>query len=520
MRRLTNLQVEKEKTIMSKEQTENWLIKEVADLRNIQHYSSMKRSCQNYFESKLSPLLAYLLAYVDYFSNLDILAEAQNNPDEQSWIKELWLKIFNDFNICKMSYSSLRTNSNHSEERKQFSCKSYLMKKRFDAQNADTKLVPNVPFSWHLINQLSDLHSSFMESRNAAFTFSNNATMPTSSLTTYLNTVPGQFTKTRIYLLISEVLSTHQKKSPLIKNCGQAFLDLYINDFVLLKCQIRTKKDLEIVNLAIKSLINSSKIDPSDLKLSLPLVHFEFEKIRHKISSYLKFSVFEPKLTNHIRSTCNFNDIDLESCLAAIRIFEETLQNSNINETINYINKLTQLVKVVISKFKDTTQVNQSDLFKQVLLKFNLLRVNYLFMENVLMPEYGHKPEVMQKLICSLSNMLKIKYLRNALASRGFETGCLENVHEFIGKCISKAKETLYRAHTQSKCCNKMLDSGYRLVLNADCECEECIVCETCELKMISMLNANRTVCLVCRQAIIIQADHSGEFSYLLEEIE
>jgi len=516
MRRLISLQAEKEKEFMSKEQTENWLIREVADLKNIQQYSSMKRSCHSYFESKLTPLLAYLLAYVDYFSNLDILAAANKNPDSQGWIRQLWLETFNDSNVCKISYNSLRTKDSHSEEIKNFLCKSDPMKRGFNA--TDTKLVPNVPFSWHLNTQLTDLHSSFVESSRAAFTFSSKATTATSSLTTYLNTIPGQFAKTRIYLLISEVLSQRQQQTD-NKTTGKMFLDLYIEDFVLFKCQVRTRNDLAIVSKAVKSLVSSAKIDPSNLQLSLPLVHYEFEKIREKISSYLKFSVFEPKLTNHMVNTGNFSEIDLDSCLAAIKIFEQTLQNSNVIETVNYINKLTQLVKATINTLRNAAPTTESDLFKQVLLKFNLLRVNYLFVDNVLMFTYSYRSEEMTKLNCSLANMLKIKYLKPAMASRGFETNCLESVHDFIGKCVAKAKEVLYRFNTESKCC-KQVCSRYRLVLNANCQCDECIVCETCEPKMISMINRGRTVCLVCRQAIVIHADDSGEFSYLLEEIE
>lgn len=260
----------------------------------------------------------------------------------------------------------------------------------------------------------------------------------------------------------------------------------------------------------------------SNLQLALPLVHFEFENIHEKIISYLKFSEFEPKLNEHIRTLANFNEIDLDSCLGSIKIFQQTLQNTDIFDTLKRLRKLSQLIKSTLSKFRTAPTDAIKLKYDQVLKKFDVLRVNYLFMDNVLMHEYSFKQDVMIKFLCSLANMLKIKYLKSAQSSgiaTGFDKKCLEDVHEFLGKCVAKAREVLFLTNTISQCCQQKC-SRYKLVLNSDCACENCIVCEECELKMISMLNGNATVCLVCRKNIHLNQNGSGEFSYDMEDIE
>lgn len=228
------MQEEKEKNFIWGDKCNNWLVREVADIKNIQQYSSLKRSCQNYFETKLSPLLAYILSYVDYYSNLDIFATATG---DQVWISKLWLNIFNNQDVCKLPYNNMRTTSNHSEELKEFLCKSNPLKRRFNSQN-ETRLVPILPFAWHLIDQLSEFYSSFIESTKTFFASKQHKDVSGSNLERYVNTMPGLLTNTKIYQLIQEVFTDHPNIN------GEQFLDLYINDFVLFKCPIKSKKDL------------------------------------------------------------------------------------------------------------------------------------------------------------------------------------------------------------------------------------------------------------------------------------
>ncbi len=248
--RLIQLQKEKELDFMPLDQRQNWLIKEVSDLKIIQQHSSLKRSCQSYFESKLSPLLAYILSYIDYFSNIDIFYDSiQSHDGKPNWTTDLWLSIFNSVDVCKISYENLRSkrNSDVSIELTQFLCKSDPLKRKFNEVNQE-KFVPRLPFVWILISQLNEFLQSFVESTRNVFSAKSNSRRETEStmFNKFANTIPSLFEKTKIYVLIEDVFRRHEM-SLKQKETSEMFLDLYIGDFVLLNCDVQRKKDLGLL---------------------------------------------------------------------------------------------------------------------------------------------------------------------------------------------------------------------------------------------------------------------------------
>lgn len=337
---------------MSREYQKNWLIKEVADLKNIYEHSSMKRSCQSFFEAKLSPLLAHILSYIDNYSNLDILYEAINKP-EPNWIKGMWFRILNNVNACKMSYSSLRTKGENSTELKEFFCKSDVSIRNSKSKESSIKTAPCLPFSWLLIEIIDSLYKNFKESNLLSLKVSTQV----SDLKQYVKTIPVLLKKTSIYILISEVFKEYEME---LKNSGIDFFDLYLNDFLLIKSDVKTIKDQLFIKSALKSILNEINVDLNDLKLALPLVHFEYERINQKLSTYLSLSAFEPKLIDNMNSKLDFKEIDLDSCIASIKIFELTLQNNDIYKSLNRLRKLISLVKEAVSKTVINSDVSDS----------------------------------------------------------------------------------------------------------------------------------------------------------------
>lgn len=246
--RLIQLQREKEADYMHGDQRQNWLIKEVSDLKIIQQHSSLKRSCQSYFESKLSPLLAYILAYIDYFSNIDVFYNSiQSSSGTPSWITDLWLSIFNSFDVCKISYENLRIKQNDevSVELTQFVCKSDPMKRKFNEAHQE-KFVPRLPFVWILINQLNELNASFMESARNSLKQGARREADSNVFNKYVCTIPSLFERTKIYELVDDVFRRHGM-SLKEKETSEMFLDLYISDFILLNCNVQRKKDLGLI---------------------------------------------------------------------------------------------------------------------------------------------------------------------------------------------------------------------------------------------------------------------------------
>ena len=524
--RLINLQAEKESEFMTSEIRRNWLIKEVADLKRINECSTLKRSCQNYIESKLAPLLAYLLSCIDLHSNLDILHEAMQEESSCKWKAHIWLNVLNSTDIYKISYASMRTRGSHDEELKSFYCKSDWLMKKFMSNNLHDKLTPCLPFFWILTNQLNELYQSFIESNlnfksSLSLLEANDADlMQANLLSQYIHTIPGLFESTRIFGLVEQIFDMYELRG---LNEKETFLDLYINDFVLVNCEIKTRKNLTFIKRAIRSLVNELNIDANNLKLALALVHFQFETIRAKISSYLRFAAFEPLLDDSLSdANCNFKEIDLDSCILCIKIFEQTLQSQDFAFTLNRLRVLSKLIQSVLAKTKDECDKSSSSLsLKHVVLfrKHDALRVIYLFIDNVLMHAYSPNAHLMVKFMCSLVNMLKIKYAKEidfdslCASERGIKRSSLESIHEFLGKCVQMARCALFRTNSISNCCKQKCER-FKSVESSDCGC---VVCDNCANKMYSMYNDNKTVCPICKKSIRVKS--KDEFLISMEDI-
>jgi hypothetical protein len=159
--RLVGLLKEKERDYMRN--PGKWLFNEAAGLRTIKEYATLRHACQFYFESRLSPLLGYLLAYLDQYSNLDIFAKSINRTQ---WKSDLWLGLIKNSEICRLNYNDMRSrDGTNNEEMKKFKCQSdWLIKSFHEAYDESKSLKPILPFFWILVNQLNKLYENFIES--------------------------------------------------------------------------------------------------------------------------------------------------------------------------------------------------------------------------------------------------------------------------------------------------------------------------------------------------------------------
>ena len=87
---LFQLQLQKERTYTFENNT--WISREFKIKNRIQQYATFRRACAAYFDSRFSPLFAYLLACIDTFANLSTLKDALS--DNCEWKVDLWLKYF------------------------------------------------------------------------------------------------------------------------------------------------------------------------------------------------------------------------------------------------------------------------------------------------------------------------------------------------------------------------------------------------------------------------------------------
>lgn len=456
--RLVKLQAEKECDYMTLERAKNWLTRDAADLKNVNQYSTLKRSCHNYFESKLSPLLAYILSFIDLYSNLDLFADSlDTKTDSDKWKLKLWLNVLNDTDICKIEYTDMRKNGEQDEELKQFYCKSDWLVKKFNDKTAFEKaLKPSLPFFWILINNLNMFYKTFIESRftmkaNLISTSRYDATSAEQlnsikgkealslDFDEYVVTVPNLFESTEIYKIIYEIFERYN----LDKLSKESFLDYYINDFILINCELKSYQDLTFIKNAIKTLFTKLDVDPNNLKLSLPLVHFEFEKISVNINDYLKFSSFEPSLNDDLRNLTSYTDIDFDSCVICIQKFEKKIQKEDPNSSKNELCVLLHLVKNTLTKGKERSEKNLKlqHKYEYIQKKHDFLRIFYLFLDNVMLNETVENSDAITAVLSHLATLLKVKYSKEF--EKAYDKSTLEHLHEFLIKCVTKVKALL-----------------------------------------------------------------------------
>jgi hypothetical protein len=480
---LIKLQREKEQNNMSEDMAKNWLIKEAASLKSINQNYTLKKSCKNYIETKLSPLLGFLISKIDLYSNLDIYYNAVQN-NEIKWRSDLWLEILSNEDLFKISYMDMRTKDSDSNETELtvFACNSKL-------NEENQTLSQNLPFFWILVQQLNDLVENFNYSYSLTQSNLNNSDPSDESdakISTFMKTIPKFFEGTANFKVVTP---TFIKKSTEI-------LDLYISDFILYNCDVKTEKEVKIIARLLNKKINDSKVNRAHFKIAMPLVHYHFEMISKNIYEYLKFSNFMPSINDRLENSTNISHIDLRACLTCIELYEKKLENSDLEKSTKDLDGLIKLVQNVL--VKNPSVDIEKKYFALIFLK--------LFYQNILSYNNSQKD-----FLNSLINILKIKYLRE-MDFKNKNT--IESIHEFILKAISKANEYLFKENTVSNCCNVKC-KRFRIIYTDNCSC---LVCEDCEKLMASRLLSMKTTCLSCKKQIIVKRDANNRISYGLND--
>jgi len=263
----------------------NWLIKEAASSKLINEYSTLRRSCQFYFESRLSPLLAFIISIIDQYSNLETLAGV---IETCGFVYDLWLNILSDENICRIEYADMRSSSGEMSE---FRCQSDLVLAgvEFGWYLEESKMLrPRLPFFWLVIEQLNYLDKNLMIQRCGKST--NKETMLVEE---YVRSVSQFFENSDIFLAINNSIRDSGEI-----NLVEFVLEAYTEDFVLKNCSINSRKDLEVIIIVIKEKVKAIGKDISgrSLKNGLPLVHYVYDQINEEIGFYLRFTQFERRI--------------------------------------------------------------------------------------------------------------------------------------------------------------------------------------------------------------------------------
>jgi hypothetical protein len=309
--RLMKLQRQKpiEKTGLAK----NWLIKEAASSENINEFTTLKKSCKNYIQSKLSPLMSFIISKLDSYSNMDVLIEAIESHID--WKRELWLRIFKDDKLFKINYEDM-CKKDFNEEIKRFFCVT-----NFSGANTHSHLKINFPFFWILSENFNDLTHNFFITSVSAFSDLADNSIKSNLYQTFMKTMPYLFENQQILGAVQEIFKIRRLDfNEIIKH--------YLNDFILFNCKIATENELKVV----KNLMNIDLPKSTELKDSFASIHFKFKLAESQIKTYLDFSNFEPSINEEILLKSNYVEIDTEACLICIHVYEKKSQVLDLHE--------------------------------------------------------------------------------------------------------------------------------------------------------------------------------------------
>lgn len=266
------------------------------------------------------------------------------------------------------------------------------------------------------------------------------------------------------------------------------------------------------------------KAGQNDICAKLPLVHFEFEQIRHKIETYLKFSDYNSKIDEKVEKLKDFSTLDLDSCIFTIDLFERDYQK--IVEFDKVRIKLEHLINMIRNLISNTTDPSdcQSDKFAIICRKQNLFRFYYLLLNDVVLknPTGSNYSSRLNVVFKEMIDSLKVKFIKDA-QQLCFKTNkaSISYLHEFTSKLMYNCRKQLFNYGEKSKCCGKER-LEYKVYLTSECNCQ---VCKDCEAISKSNFANGKTVCMVCKKTIGITGTKfkvtgkPGEISIFMTEI-
>ena len=354
LKNIAKLQIERENLLSTPELSKLWLFNEAAKLSNVIKYGTLKNSCINYIENRLSHLFSGMIALVDTNNNLDLLVE----PSDE-WLAEFWIQMFNNDQIINFEYEKYYLQSNN-KEKQEFICVS----KELNFKGLRLKL----PFSWIVkqnLNELTHLKIKELENKDQ------------SSTKLIINQLQNAFTESSIHKALRSLLSDDKRAQ---------FIRLYLNDFVILsfKEAFLSADHFNLIVRRIKEYVTQEYGGGFFDLSSLVNFHLAYEDLKQELYLFFKFSQIEPTIIDKLAKSENSN---VNLCYLATKIICHSLSTANPamkqqewNDWFKKAKKFSLLIETFISLFPQQKEEQDYSEFRSVWQKVVILK---FFIENV-----------------------------------------------------------------------------------------------------------------------------------------
>ena len=345
IRLVSKLQEEKERYSSTPERSRTWIYNEVARMQNIMKYGTLKISCRNYIEARLTILLAGLIAFLDTNQNLNILIDYA-----QPWIQEFWLDLFEDDNFMDLKYEKYFLQSN-GHEKIEFSC----VDNRLCVRNNEIKL--KLPFSWLIKESIDNLIAQ--NNLNLIESGENSEQMEGIQIDdSYIDVTNNHYS---IFEQFSNVFKSSPQYRSLMSVCKteyrKQFYSFYVNDYLILNhAKIQNKFHLNLVEKRLQQHILSyySK-NFNDLDILVAL-HLSFEDLRKELELLAEFIEIDPEIATTLIESDHSMSTNL--CFAASKILckkftklNPSMEQANWTRWLEDISKTSHLIDDFIRNF-------------------------------------------------------------------------------------------------------------------------------------------------------------------------
>ena len=315
---IAKLQHDRENVLSSPNLAKSWIFNEVSKLSNVIKYGTLKSSCRNYMETRLSHLFAGLISFCDINNNFDTLVNAS-----KPWISNLWLQMFNDEQLVYINYSKHYLQTKNLKEKNEFICLSYPNL----VQNNAAKLSLKLPFSWIIKENLDNLASSkikeneFVSQRfNETDRFNTNLVSSINSENNdeYINGSSKYLYEQLVNVFKNSAISEKMNAFLSDDQTKLEFINAYLNDYLLMSV---TDSFIDSTHFRIfkKRVLDHCSLhyckSPSRLDMLIGL-HLSFDDLKQELHLFTKFALLSHNILDIVDKSENSN---MNLCLLASR---------------------------------------------------------------------------------------------------------------------------------------------------------------------------------------------------------
>ncbi|XP_053396017.1 E3 ubiquitin-protein ligase rnf213-alpha-like [Mercenaria mercenaria] len=469
---IARLLQQKERKVGTAYNATHWLVNEAATLENTSKTGTFRSSCIKVLESKVSPILAGIIAYCDTNGNLSILQETQ-----YPWKQQLWLEILNTPGIINLQYKEFQSPIKLNDLNEVTVFSSGCEGRAFYAR---------MPFSWLFIDKICEVLNLDRTSREKLD--------------------PWEARNVRIEAC-RRVLSEH----PLFK-----FYEDIRNERIILEgireytCDlIRTlypagpNEEFDVVFDSITAMTETLQYDmpASSLLNSVIYIHLAFEALSSRLNSFHMLNVAWPECSEAIiklkaenpdhflfkENEITFTGVYL--LIESIAPGKDTLESGGgRSEWLGKVHRYRSVVEKVISLYSEDPTLygaNVAQIVRKIKMLWSRVTVMKLFIEHVCVSDE--------------ENRTSVKHYTSLWSLLGDEAdmktkGSFIAVEKFLKACNKKVMKDCFRSVDKCSDCEKVLE-GAPITL----PCQH-VLCDRCYNDLRA---AQTNKCAKCRKKIV-----------------